>query len=114
MKKPKFLSEFSQAKFQMTHCKSRKLNNAKGKTCKPVENMDQDVKIDTTAIPNKRKLILKRTELPLSGKSVTDVKKGVTNKYQYWINYPKCITNNVYRVVQRDPKTHHFNCDNAS
>ena len=28
----KFLSEFSQAKFQMTHCKNRKLNNVKGKT----------------------------------------------------------------------------------
>ena len=51
--------------------------------------MDQDVKIDTTAIPIRRTLILKRAELPLSGKSVTDVKKGVTNKYQYWIDYQK-------------------------
>ena len=61
----KFLSEFPQAKFQMTHCKSRKLDDAKSKTCKPMENMCQDVKSDTITVPNKRKLILKRTELPL-------------------------------------------------
>ena len=68
--------------------------------------MGQDVKVDTIAIPNKRKLILKRTDLPLSGKSLTDVKRGVTKKYQYWIDYPKRITNNVFRVVQSDSKTH--------
>ena len=30
--KTKFLSDFSQAKFQMTHCKSRKLDDTKNKT----------------------------------------------------------------------------------
>ena len=76
--------------------------------------MDQDEKADTVATPNKRKLILRRIELPLSGQSVDDVKKGVTEKYQYWVNYPKCITNNVFRVVQSDPKRHYSDGDDAS
>ena len=76
----------------MTRCKSQKLKGEKGKTYTHVENMHQDVKIDTTTVPNKRKLILKRTELPLFGKSVIGVKKGVTKKYQYWIDYRECST----------------------
>ena len=76
--------------------------------------MGQDEKVDTVVTPKRKKLILTRTELPLSGKSVDDVKKGVTEKYQYWINYPMCITNNVFRVVQSDSETHYVDGNNAS
>ena len=92
----------------MTHCKSRKIDDDKSKTCKPVETIGQDVKSDIITVPSKRKLILKRAELPLAGKSVIDVKKGVTKKYQYWIDYPRKIMNNLFRVVQSDTKTHYF------
>ena len=98
---PTSLGDNSQAKLRKRNVERCKIEEINDESCKFVQTMDQDKNNDTVMQPSKKNII-DEIELPLFEKPVSDVKKDVTKKYQYWVNYPKCIINNVYRVVQSD------------